>query len=129
MQWLILHPQFLKNPFYITGDSYSGIPVPIIVDLITKGNMMYITNNNKPSVMFMSNLSILMFQLIYLWLVLQAMKQESSHIWIFRCMISNINSVDVKQFWMLCFCTTVFLGNGDLLIRIIKKKRRWGNGR
>lgn len=37
-KWLILHPQFLKNPFYITGDSYSGIPVPIIVDLITKGN-------------------------------------------------------------------------------------------
>lgn len=38
-KWLIGHPQFLGNPLYIGGDSYSGIPVPIIVYDITQGNL------------------------------------------------------------------------------------------
>ena len=39
MQWLELHPQFLENQFYIGGDSYSGIPIPMIVQDIVKGNI------------------------------------------------------------------------------------------
>lgn len=37
-KWLMDHPEFLSNPFYVGGDSYSGITVPIIVQLISNGN-------------------------------------------------------------------------------------------
>ncbi|XP_010046975.2 serine carboxypeptidase-like 17 [Eucalyptus grandis] len=37
-KWLIQHPQFLKNILYIGGDSYSGIPLPMVVKLIYDGN-------------------------------------------------------------------------------------------
>ena len=33
-QWLINHPKFQKNPIYISGDSYSGIIIPIVVQEI-----------------------------------------------------------------------------------------------
>ncbi|RVW80672.1 Serine carboxypeptidase-like 18 [Vitis vinifera] len=36
-KWLIQHPEFLKNNLYIGGDSYSGIPVPMIVQDIYYG--------------------------------------------------------------------------------------------
>nr|AFK49380.1 unknown [Medicago truncatula] len=37
-KWLIDHPEFLSNEFYIGGDSYSGIPVPAILQEISNGN-------------------------------------------------------------------------------------------
>ncbi|KAK7354047.1 hypothetical protein VNO80_19503 [Phaseolus coccineus] len=37
-KWLIDHPKFLSNEVYIGGDSYSGIPVPAIVQEISQGN-------------------------------------------------------------------------------------------
>ncbi|WJX43173.1 sinapoylglucose--choline O-sinapoyltransferase [Trifolium repens] len=37
-KWLIDHTEFLSNEFYIGGDSYSGIPVPAIVQEISNGN-------------------------------------------------------------------------------------------
>ncbi|KAK4270273.1 hypothetical protein QN277_023328 [Acacia crassicarpa] len=37
-KWLIDHPRFLKNQVYIGGDSYSGIPIPPIVQEISNGN-------------------------------------------------------------------------------------------
>nr|KYP33095.1 Serine carboxypeptidase-like 19 [Cajanus cajan] len=37
-RWLIDHPEFLLNEFYMGGDSYSGIPVPGIVQEISNGN-------------------------------------------------------------------------------------------
>jgi len=37
LQWLIQHPQYLENILYIGGDSYSGIPLPIIVQEIFNG--------------------------------------------------------------------------------------------
>ena len=33
-QWLINHPKFQKNPLYISGDSYSGIIIPMVVQEI-----------------------------------------------------------------------------------------------
>ncbi|KAK7305699.1 hypothetical protein VNO77_43609 [Canavalia gladiata] len=36
--WLIDHPNFLSNEIYIGGDSYSGIPIPAIVQEISQGN-------------------------------------------------------------------------------------------
>ncbi|XP_031100078.1 serine carboxypeptidase-like 2 isoform X1 [Ipomoea triloba] len=37
IKWLLDHPKFLSNPLYITGDSYTGIIVPQIVQRIYDG--------------------------------------------------------------------------------------------
>ncbi|TKY63343.1 Serine carboxypeptidase 11 [Spatholobus suberectus] len=37
-KWLIDHPEFLSNEFYMGADSYSGIPAPAIVQEISNGN-------------------------------------------------------------------------------------------
>ncbi|GMN71904.1 hypothetical protein TIFTF001_055589, partial [Ficus carica] len=36
-KWLTDHPEFMLNPIYIAGDSYSGITVPILVQQISNG--------------------------------------------------------------------------------------------
>ncbi|XP_058191579.1 serine carboxypeptidase-like 13 [Rhododendron vialii] len=38
LKWLMDHPTFLSNELYISGDSYSGLIVPIIVQKIYDGN-------------------------------------------------------------------------------------------
>lgn len=43
-KWLVLHPQFLRNPLYMGGDSHSGITATLLVDKIAKGNIA----GNKP---------------------------------------------------------------------------------
>ncbi|KAD6796182.1 hypothetical protein E3N88_07078 [Mikania micrantha] len=37
-KWFESHPEFVSNPFYVGGDSYSGVPIPIITQLISDGN-------------------------------------------------------------------------------------------
>ncbi|KAG7945026.1 hypothetical protein I3843_15G132300 [Carya illinoinensis] len=37
-KWLNLHPQFLENQLYVGGDSYSGTPIPMIVQKIVNDN-------------------------------------------------------------------------------------------
>ncbi|KAL0926147.1 hypothetical protein M5K25_004541 [Dendrobium thyrsiflorum] len=37
-KWLIEHPQFISNPFYVSGDSYAGKVVPVIAYNILQGN-------------------------------------------------------------------------------------------
>ncbi|KAJ9166352.1 hypothetical protein P3X46_021122 [Hevea brasiliensis] len=37
-KWLTDHPEFLSNPVYVGGDSYSGLPLPALVQLISDGN-------------------------------------------------------------------------------------------
>ncbi|KFK38432.1 hypothetical protein AALP_AA3G112600 [Arabis alpina] len=37
-KWLDKHQEFLSNPFYAGGDSYSGMVVPALVQEISKGN-------------------------------------------------------------------------------------------
>lgn len=39
MQWLNEHPQFLENQFYVGGESYSGLLIPILVQQIVLGNI------------------------------------------------------------------------------------------
>ncbi|CAL5418029.1 unnamed protein product [Camellia sinensis] len=34
-KWLIDHPDFLSNPIYVGGESYTGLTIPIIVQLIS----------------------------------------------------------------------------------------------
>ncbi|WCJ18015.1 serine carboxypeptidase-like 6 [Euphorbia peplus] len=45
-KWLRAHPNFLSNPLFFGGDSYSGILVPTIVQEISKGNL----RGNKPKI-------------------------------------------------------------------------------
>ncbi|KAF2294368.1 hypothetical protein GH714_009724 [Hevea brasiliensis] len=45
-KWLMAHPKFLSNPFYVGSDSYGGIIAPIIVQKIFHGN----DKGNKPPV-------------------------------------------------------------------------------
>ncbi|EEF28200.1 serine carboxypeptidase, putative [Ricinus communis] len=42
-KWLLDHPQFLQNQLFIGGDSYSGIPLPIIVSHVLDGNELGLT--------------------------------------------------------------------------------------
>ncbi|OVA10688.1 Peptidase S10 [Macleaya cordata] len=37
-KWLINHPELLRNPVYVGGDSYSGFTVPLVVQDISDGN-------------------------------------------------------------------------------------------
>ncbi|XP_023732068.1 serine carboxypeptidase-like 17 [Lactuca sativa] len=37
-KWLVDHPKFLNNPFYLGGDSYNGILVPMVLQEIYNGN-------------------------------------------------------------------------------------------
>ncbi|KAI6701494.1 hypothetical protein NL676_015818 [Syzygium grande] len=37
-KWLMVHPEFLSNPLYITGDSYLRMMIPIIVTEVVNGN-------------------------------------------------------------------------------------------
>ncbi|MCD9643747.1 Carboxypeptidase [Datura stramonium] len=56
LKWLVDHPEFSSNNFYMAGDSYSGIIVPRVVQLISDG----IEAGNKPLI----NLKITTFQII-----------------------------------------------------------------
>ncbi|KAL9672628.1 hypothetical protein QQ045_028880 [Rhodiola kirilowii] len=38
-QWLIYHPQFLKNQLFIGADSYSGISATLVVQHVVNGNI------------------------------------------------------------------------------------------
>ncbi|XP_014499786.1 serine carboxypeptidase-like 12 [Vigna radiata var. radiata] len=37
-KWLIDHPEFLSNEVYIAGDSFCGLPIPVLVQEISHGN-------------------------------------------------------------------------------------------
>ncbi|KAH7518636.1 hypothetical protein FEM48_Zijuj09G0192100 [Ziziphus jujuba var. spinosa] len=37
-EWLIDHPEFIKNEFFIASDAYSGIVTPVIAEEILNGN-------------------------------------------------------------------------------------------
>ncbi|XP_010465794.1 PREDICTED: serine carboxypeptidase-like 16 [Camelina sativa] len=37
-KWLAQHPEYSSNPFYVTGNSYAGTVVPVIVQEISNGN-------------------------------------------------------------------------------------------
>ncbi|MFS7948947.1 putative peptidase S10, serine carboxypeptidase, alpha/Beta hydrolase [Helianthus anomalus] len=37
-KWFESHPEYVSSAFYVGRDSYSGIPVPIITQLISEGN-------------------------------------------------------------------------------------------
>lgn len=47
MQWLLDHPQYIKNPLYIAGDSYSGVIVPQVTLLISNGKHSFIFLKKK----------------------------------------------------------------------------------
>ncbi|KAK8989553.1 hypothetical protein V6N11_063975 [Hibiscus sabdariffa] len=38
LKWLKDHGDFISNPIYVSGDSYSGIPVPVLAQEILNGN-------------------------------------------------------------------------------------------
>ncbi|ESQ48807.1 hypothetical protein EUTSA_v10022069mg [Eutrema salsugineum] len=38
-KWLAKHPEYFSNPFYVSGNSYSGKVIPTIVQEISNGNL------------------------------------------------------------------------------------------
>lgn len=38
IKWFQDHPEFLRNPLYVTGDSYGGKIVPLVVHKLSEGN-------------------------------------------------------------------------------------------
>ncbi|XP_022768627.1 serine carboxypeptidase-like 7 isoform X1 [Durio zibethinus] len=38
LKWLMDHPDFISSPVYVSGDSYSGIPIPVLAQEISYGN-------------------------------------------------------------------------------------------
>ncbi|XP_066360271.1 serine carboxypeptidase 1-like [Miscanthus floridulus] len=37
LKWFQLYPEFLKNPFYIAGESYAGVYIPTLANEVVKG--------------------------------------------------------------------------------------------
>ncbi|KAL6622921.1 hypothetical protein ACP70R_032800 [Stipagrostis hirtigluma subsp. patula] len=48
LKWFQLYPEFLKNPFYIAGESYAGVYVPTLSHEVVKG----IHGGAKPTINF-----------------------------------------------------------------------------
>ncbi|KAK3136344.1 hypothetical protein QOZ80_5BG0432180 [Eleusine coracana subsp. coracana] len=48
LKWFQLYPEFLKNPFYIAGESYAGVYVPTLSHEVVKG----IREGVKPNINF-----------------------------------------------------------------------------
>ncbi|XP_031249340.1 serine carboxypeptidase 1-like [Pistacia vera] len=48
LKWFKLYPEFLNNPFYISGESYAGIYVPTLASQLVKG----IKAGDKPRINF-----------------------------------------------------------------------------
>ncbi|CAL4903751.1 unnamed protein product [Urochloa decumbens] len=48
LKWFQLYPEFLKNPFYIAGESYAGVYVPTLSHEVVKG----IHEGAKPTINF-----------------------------------------------------------------------------
>lgn len=63
VQWLVLHPQFLRNPLYMGGDSHSGITATLLVDKIAKGNI-FLFVNQLNNTYICGKPGLFMFQLV-----------------------------------------------------------------
>ena len=42
MQWFVDHQEFLENPFYVGGDSCSGMIVPVITQIVAISKTIHI---------------------------------------------------------------------------------------
>ncbi|KFK38584.1 hypothetical protein AALP_AA3G132700 [Arabis alpina] len=56
-KWLAKHPEYFSNPFYVTGNSYSGKVIPAIVQEISNGN--YFDHDNNSRVPFAHGMALI----------------------------------------------------------------------
>ena len=76
MQWLLAHPKFSSNPFYLGGDSYSGLIIPIVAEEIAKSNDIYKFKTHR-DISKSRAYSISMKQITKLGIMLQVLKPEA----------------------------------------------------
>lgn len=48
MQWFGLYPEFLNNPFFISGESYAGVYVPMLASEVVKGTFFIFKSTQVP---------------------------------------------------------------------------------
>lgn len=89
MQWLVDHPEFISNPFYVGGDSYAGIPVSIVTQLISNGIDFQLSRNED-------------------WLSAYNLKFSTR---LGKCfaLVCNYSNFQLILLWY-CFCFLILLG-------------------
>lgn len=66
IQWLMDHTEFLSNPVYIGGDSYSGVIVPAVMDEISKGIRAETNYIQMPLVKSSENSEVIIYAFMYM---------------------------------------------------------------
>lgn len=65
MQWFKLYPQFLSNPFYISGESYAGVYVPTLASNVVKGTNFKLHVIPIPHWIEISDLNLIQAEMYY----------------------------------------------------------------
>lgn len=64
-QWFEQFPEFLSNPFYITGESFAGIYVPTLASQVVQGNILAFIDSKQAYWIYGHNFLLVILILLY----------------------------------------------------------------